>query len=132
MTPSQSEKRIAIAEHFGWRDIMCSGFYDAAPIGRTGNGAHLSIPDYFGDLRDTHEAENALSRDQHRRFRKELWSLSYTEKIDPEWRDRTYASAPASLRAEALFETLCSPEKQPAMKPVSYAAIAEMNKILFQ
>lgn len=139
MTPSQSEKRIAIAEHFGWKKVAIEPINWDGPsiretIGEQEPNCREEIPQYFTDLNACALAENALSVEDHELFRMHLRDSII---VDPNIHmhhevDRAFVSAPAQLRAEALWLTLCSPEKQPAMKPVSPAGIAEMNKILFQ
>lgn len=69
--PTETEKRIRIAEACGWTDVrettvlkgrvMRTGIFGNPPhlsaIGYTSNGI---IPDYFNDLNEMHEAEKVL------------------------------------------------------------------------
>lgn len=134
-TPTQSEKRIAIAEHFGWiwgqpwgkkslRFVAPLGYRSQnwrsssgeviLPLGQmSGRDRKESIihglPDYFGDLNATNEAENSLSDEQHGLFRAHLWELTHPDCVDLGTQNmaRAYASAPADFRAEAIWQTLC-------------------------
>lgn len=117
-TPTQSEKRIAIAKATGWtirygfegKEIWVTP--DDTLAGRVELGTLAGPGDYENDLNACHEADNALSDEDHELFRMHLRDSIIT---DPNIHmhhevDRAYVSAPASLRAEALFQTLCNPK----------------------
>lgn len=133
-TPTQSEKRIAIAEHFGWiwgqrwgkkslrfvaplgyrsQNWRCSDGEVILPLGHMSEQDRKEsiidgLPDYFSDLNATHEAENALSDEQYQAFGIALTSVSeIKEGLTDMASCRAILSVPASLRAEALYQVLC-------------------------
>lgn len=111
---TQNEKRIAIAEHFGWKKVAIEPRNWDGPsvrdtIGEQEPNCPEAIPQYFTDLNACHEAENALSDELHQDFYDALWTLIRvghafvgTSKLH-----RLCCSAPAALRAEAIWLTIC-------------------------
>lgn len=136
-TPTQSEKRIAIAEHFGWiwgqpwgknslrfvapkgyksRNWRCPNDDNSVILKIAGNMSVWErkesiidgLPDYFADLNACHEAENALTDEQYVSFGAAILEMSGIQgDFEHVALCRAFLSAPAALRAEAIWRTLC-------------------------
>ena len=107
MTPEQ--QRVAIAQACGWKTQV-----ESWPKGNKTTWLDPSAnqvcgqtfpPDYLNDLNAMHEAEKALTWQQHLTFRKQLWDLVITLGPEDTW-DRQFISATAAQRAEAFLRTL--------------------------
>lgn len=106
--PTQSEKRIAIAKATGWTKVGEKGFGSKDLVGcrpKETFWAFTPLPDYEKDLNACHEAENAFTSEQHCDFRDHLAKL--TSGLGIEGSTRLNISAPAEIRAEAIWRTLC-------------------------
>lgn len=138
-TPTQEEKRIAISESLGITKIFTLKkrglFWRHEGHGYTSKESEawklteeeadqrvyphdepvtkhrLSTPDYFQSLDACHQAENALTDEQHTDFRIILRDLATPESHHSlrlqKYALRSYVSAGPELRAEALFRVLC-------------------------
>lgn len=124
MTPRAShemtdeELRIKVAELCGWkrREVFEPSFADPSKLVSRGRKWHNPIndlpqrlPDYPNDLNAMHEAEKALTDDEHSRFSDHLGSILCDGKYY-HWSDggamRGFVSATAHQRAEAFVKTL--------------------------
>lgn len=125
-TPTQEEKRFAIAESLGIPKIFTLKkrglFWRHEGRGYTSKESEawrlteeeatkhrLSTPDYFTSLDACHQAENALTLDQFDDYRENLMIL-VLEMLSVETGrevNRAYVSAGPELRAEALWRVLC-------------------------
>ena len=107
-------QQIAIAKACGW------GSFRSVPdelqpqimrlegislVVNYGGGGFNEVPDYPHDLNAMHEAENALTLEEHSYYRENLAMVVGFTDISPNG-GRAYVSATAAQRAEAFLKTL--------------------------
>lgn len=63
------------------------------------------LPDYLNDLNAVHELEEKLNDEEHLWFRMKLWDVVIESTNEDRW-DRSFISATAAQRCEALLKTL--------------------------
>jgi len=101
---SPEKQRIAIAEACGWKNFNSASHKGAMQYGQPPNAPHNSweLPDYLNDLNAMHEAEKALTSEQHIDYMEWLGMCSddYGRKV---W---AYVHCSASERARAFLRTL--------------------------
>ena len=118
MTPEK--QKIAIAEACGWQPVLSAERDHDKHVwcnlngGKLWRGARLGtmrrgLPDYLNDLNAMHEAENMLTDEQHKEFRRQLKYVCGTGGSTEEELSiilRARFSATARQRAEAFLKTI--------------------------
>lgn len=105
---TQEEKRIAIAEHLGWKVFRNEDTLDIAALSALtcyppGGEFVRDLPDYFADLNAMHEAEKTvIYKDGHDSDLADDYRFNLVLEADAGMR----ISASASQRAEAFVRTL--------------------------
>lgn len=101
------EINIAIAQLCGWKRVpllMNPHFWIHYPSEKQCRHDE-ALPDYCKDLNAMHEAENKLSNQQHRKFRKHLNYILFERGMTISCATRKLVSATARQRAEAFLLT---------------------------
>jgi hypothetical protein len=107
---NDTEKRIAIAEACGWKQITLSDWEAPDGMRHQNWGGLISCPDYLNDLNAMHEAEKALGDKQRMTYYAILVSIVRKSLgIDPyesHYQPKFTTHATARQRADAFIKTL--------------------------
>lgn len=101
-TPTETEKRVLIAEACGFVEINETGTFGKRPRPSDGELSIYPVPDYFHSLDAMHEAEKALPANKRAQYIREVHAL-IKKSDEQEWHE---LHATATQRAEAFGRTM--------------------------